>query len=126
MRTKQMQLGKQRTKQVEERWCHQGRSPRVCLPFSQTSCGSSPSLEALSWCETPFSTWSSPQKTKRRPARKGETDRQIRRGQEVREEEECKQEVRTQKGPQVMGQRSRETGGNLGEGWKPTLSWPGF
>lgn len=59
---------------------------------------------------------SSPQKTKRRPEREGETDRQIRCGQEVREEEECKQEVRTQKRPQVMGQRSRETGSNLEKG----------
>lgn len=59
---------------------------------------------------------SSPQKTKRRAEREGETDREIRCGQKVREEEECKPEVRTQKGPQVMGQRSRETGGNLGEG----------
>lgn len=120
-----MQLGKQRTKQVEERWCHQGRSPRVCLRFSQTSCGGSPSLEALSWCETPFSTWVITTEDKEEASKEGR-DRQIRRGQEVREEEECKQEVRTQKGPQVMGQRSRETGGNLGEGWKPTLSWPGF
>lgn len=100
-----MQLGKQRTKQVEERWCHQGRSPRVCLPFSQTSCGGSPSLEALSWCETPFSTWVITTEDKEEASKEG------------RDRQTDKMWARSQRGRRMQtgGQNSKGTSGHGSE-----------
>lgn len=57
MRTKQMWLGKQRTKKVEERRWHKGRSPESALLSPKPPTGSPSSHGALSCCETLFFTW---------------------------------------------------------------------